>query len=104
MNVTPEKRQELLDKLVVYEVAEAAKRNPQGAVDPTSMARPRVPPSTTFEGLDSSGVSAPSPSAPIRPSRQSTLEENWNPRLKEEVDKAVARFFFHDHVAFNAAR
>ncbi|KAI5055828.1 hypothetical protein GOP47_0029349 [Adiantum capillus-veneris] len=38
------------------------------------------------------------------PKRQATLGESWKPALKEEVDVAVARFFYHDHIAFNVAR
>ncbi|KAH7288100.1 hypothetical protein KP509_31G012000 [Ceratopteris richardii] len=40
----------------------------------------------------------------VRQSRQQTLHENWNPVLKEEVDTVVAHFFYHDHIAFNAAQ
>ncbi|KAH7288138.1 hypothetical protein KP509_31G014000 [Ceratopteris richardii] len=36
--------------------------------------------------------------------RQQTLDDKWNPKLKEEVDMAVARFFYHDHIPFNEAR
>ncbi len=39
-----------------------------------------------------------------QPKRQATLGESWRPALKEEVDVAVARFFYHDHIAFNVAR
>lgn len=35
--------------------------------------------------------------------RQSTLADRWDPK-KEEVDAAVARFFYHDAIAFQAAR
>ena len=27
----------------------------------------------------------------------------WDPKRKEDVDRAVARFFYHDYIAFNAA-
>ena len=40
--------------------------------------------------------------APSR--RQSTLDATWDPQRKEDVDRAVARFFYHDHIPFNAAR
>ena len=110
--VTPEKKQELLDKLAVYEVTEAARRHPQVAVDPNFMVRGRghgietggsssrsepLPPYASFPSRVASST------IPTRP-RQSTLDENWNPRLKEEADMAVARFFFHDHITFRAAR
>ena len=113
--VTLEKRQEFLEKLLVYEAAEAVRRSPHVAVDPNVMGRSRG------SGMETGGTSsrsvpphahtsAPYPSDPTgmatpstRP-RQSTLEENWNPRLKEETDMAVARFFFHDHIAFHVAR
>ncbi|KAH7297148.1 hypothetical protein KP509_26G055900 [Ceratopteris richardii] len=36
--------------------------------------------------------------------KQSTLESSWKPILKEEVDRAVARYFYHDHIPFRAAR
>ncbi len=95
-NVTPEKRKDLLDKLAVYEVVEAAKKNPRVAVDPAFIARRQE------AEVDSSREAIPS--SLLRPQRQSTLHENWNPKLKEEVDAAVARFFYHDHIAFHAAR
>ena len=91
--VSAEKKKELLEKLVVYEVAELAKRNPQVAVDPASFVR------TSTTRVPRQPREASSSRA-----RQSTLDENWNPQLKEEVDMAVARFFFHDHIAFRVAR
>ena len=111
--MTPEKRQELLDKLAVYEAtaAEATRRNARVAVDPNTMARAtpsRRPPTARRTPIEQSSQT-PSPSrvsgagTSTRP-RQSTLQQNWNPRLKEETDMAVARFFYHDHIAFNAAR
>ena len=37
--VTPERRQELLEKLVVYEATKVARRSPQVAIDSNLMAR-----------------------------------------------------------------
>ena len=112
--VTSEKRQELLDKLAIYEVAEVTRRSPQVAIAPNLMVesrgRPmeasgnlgRGVPSHTFPSIPFACGPSASTTASSRPC-QSTLEENWNPRLKEETDMVVAHFFFHDHIAFYAA-
>ena len=112
--ITPEKRQELLDKLMVSDAAavESARRNVRVAVDPNTMApapsrRHATPTARGFSPQQHTQTPLPSrPSgvgASIR-ARQSTLQENWNPRLKEETDMAVARFYFHDHIPFHVAR
>ena len=123
-NVTPEKRRELQDKLAVYDAVEAARRIPRVAVDPATMVRAPRPQPSTMESCGASASCTPSPSPssnrvpssttptpsistasqPMRPRRQTTLGENWNPILKEEVDMAVARYFYHDHTAFQSAR
>ena len=99
--VTPEKRQELLDKLVVFDAVatESARRDVCAAVDPNTM----VLSSSRCNPIPTSRVFPPQEHTqaynPLRPfgvgaricPRQSTLQENWNPRLKEETDIAVAR-------------
>ena len=100
--ITPEKRQE------DAATAESARRNARVAVDPNTMAPTTSTPRRATSTMQPNRE-APTPSRPpgagtsTRP-RQTTLQQNWNPRLKEETDMAVARFFFHDHIAFNAAR
>ncbi len=120
-----EEKQKLEDLEKTLEDMQEAKknRNKRRTVNPIDMAaagfiRTSISPSASF--CASTGT-APNvdyrpPQPPInkpssssfpypRPSkRQATLGESWKPALKEEVDVAVARFFFHDHIAFNAAR
>ena len=110
--MTPEKRQELLDKLAVYvaTAAETSRRNERVAVDPNTMGRAtstRRPPTarrTASQQIQPPSSSGLSGMGTYTYPRQSTLQQNWNPLLKEETDMAVARFFYHDHIAFNAAR
>ncbi len=51
-----------------------------------------------------SAFSTPTSSPPLSTRRQRTLDASWDPKKKEDVDSAVARFFYHDHIAFNKAR
>ncbi|KAH7281866.1 hypothetical protein KP509_36G067000 [Ceratopteris richardii] len=120
--ITSEKKQELLNKLAISDAQAHARRASQAPIDPASLVRSSMP-SSSRASSSSVPVRAPTPtptptstphptptsSTPsgmpyVRSSRQQTLHENWNPVLKEEVDTAVARFFYHDHIAFNAAR
>ncbi|KAH7438979.1 hypothetical protein KP509_04G039900 [Ceratopteris richardii] len=118
--ITSEKKQDLLNKLAISDAQTHARRASQAPINPASFVRSSMP-SSSRASSSSAPVHAPSPtptptpptstpsSTPsgmpyVRQSRQQTLHENWNPVLKEEVDTAVARFFYHDHIAFNAAR
>ncbi|KAI5057894.1 hypothetical protein GOP47_0027909 [Adiantum capillus-veneris] len=103
-HVAPEKRLDLLEKLTVYEVAEAAKRGRFVAVDPSATATPREQREANLDDISRTFKSHGSTPSSSLPHRQTTLNENWNPKLKEEVDRSVARFFFHDHIAFHASR
>ncbi|KAH7316139.1 hypothetical protein KP509_21G079600 [Ceratopteris richardii] len=124
--ITSEKKQELLNKLAISDAQAHARRASQAPIDPASFVRSSMP-SSSRASSSSVPVHAPTPTSTptptptstphptlssstpsgmpyVRQSRQQTLHENWNPVLKEEVDSAVARFFYHDHIAFNAAR
>ncbi|KAH7331702.1 hypothetical protein KP509_20G047100 [Ceratopteris richardii] len=122
--ITSEKKQELLNKLAISDAQAHARRASQAPIDPASFVRSSMPsssrassssapvraptltptPTSTSTPHPTPSSSTPSGMPYVRQSRQQTLHENWNPILKEEVDTAVARFFYHDHIAFNAAR
>lgn len=58
-------------------------------------------PSSNFStSVGSSSVHQPPPPK----GTQRTFTGSWNPREREAVDAAIARFFYHDHIAFNVAR
>ena len=114
-------KQKLIDLEKTLEAVKEAKKNTNkrqtaAAVNPRDMAtaafiRASVSSSSVVTG--SNDDLPPTQSAknifystipPRPPVWQSTLGESWRPALKEEVDVAVARFFYHDHIAFNAAR
>ncbi|KAH7283413.1 hypothetical protein KP509_34G006200 [Ceratopteris richardii] len=112
-SITSEKKQELLNKFAISDAQVHARRASQASFVKSSM------PSTSRASSSSAPIRAPTPThTPTPPtpsstpsgmpylhqSHQQTLRENWNPILKEEVDTTVARFFYHDHIAFNAAR
>ncbi|MCO5603472.1 hypothetical protein L7F22_057622 [Adiantum nelumboides] len=122
--VSAEERQKLINlEKTLEDMKEAKKsRNKRHTVDPKDMAaasliRTSSSPFASFcasIGTATTAYHRP-PHPPIKPSsssfpyprpskRQATLGESWKPALKEEVDVAVARFFYHDHIAFNAAR
>lgn len=104
--VTPEKRREFLERIAGHEALRSA-RPARVAVDPAAFVSP-------IEGSASVSVSASTSATrshvrgsftmPTPARRQSTIEGSWDPKKKEEVDTTVARFFFHDHIAFNVAR
>ncbi|MCO5587503.1 hypothetical protein L7F22_041452 [Adiantum nelumboides] len=118
-----EERQKLINlEKTLEDMKEAKKsRNKRHTVDPKDMAaasliRTSSSPSASFCASTGTATTADHrpPHPPIKPSsssfpyprpskRQATLGESWKPALKE-VDVAVARFFYHDHIAFNAAR
>lgn len=118
--VTPEIRKELLAKLAAHQALSASQR--VRAVDPNTYVTPTQtsgstsgggassstpssrPPRGTTRGFTQTAFPMPQPTAPSLSRRQSTLEGSWDPKKKEEVDAAVARFFFHDHIAFRVAR
>ncbi|MCO5549337.1 hypothetical protein L7F22_002806 [Adiantum nelumboides] len=122
--VSAEERQKLINlEKTLEDMKEAKKsRNKRHTVDPKDMAaasliRTSSSPSASFCASTGTATTADHrpPHPPIKPSsssfpyprpskRQATLGESWKPALKEEVDVAVARFFYHDHIAFNAAR
>lgn len=105
-NVTMEKKVELEER-DRQTLAKTANRPVRQAVDPVTMVFPSSTPlsaassggdraSAFFHSNTSSG-SAPAP-------RQRGLRAAWDPKKKEEVDAAVARFFYHDNIPFLAAR
>ena len=107
--VTSEKRKELLERIAGHEALKGA-RPARVAVNPASYVTP--PEASLNMSMSGSASTSTTPRAPSRgvfamptpTRRQSTLEGSWDPKKKEDVDTAVARFFFHDHIAFNAAR
>lgn len=110
-NVSQEKRRELLARVGTQE-SYLSSRPKRVAIDPTTFVTPmssegsRAGPSTSpgnlFSFMSSAVPTAP-PATASRP-RQSTLHGSWDPKKKEETDAAVARFFYHDYIPFNAAR
>lgn len=103
---TPEMRRELLAKYPSEEEKACARKKP--AIDASYFSRHgedvHLGDGQQYGGLGSFAFSQDSQSMGASSGKQQTLGAAWDPRKKERVDAAVARFFYHDHVAFNVAR
>lgn len=109
-SMTAEKKAEFLAKDATLQSKTSA-RPKKRAIDPNHLVfASSTPAASTFSGGGGSDTAAPStfatpsssPSLPRR--RQRTLDQSWDPQKKADVDAAVARFFYHDHIPFVKAR
>ena len=107
--ITSEKRNELRERIAAHEVVRAAKPervavNPRAFVGVPEFSTSISGSASTSSHSKRSAIPRSSFVMPTPPKRQSTLDASWDPKKKEEVDTAVARFFFHDNISFNVAR
>ena len=115
--LSEEKKRYLQEKAAEQDTVAAQRRasrlvaiDPHAFVSLAASSRPGLSrTSSTTAHATSSGVGACSfdvPTTFVVPmrARQSTLDGHFDAKKKEDVDMAVARFFFHDHIAFHAAR
>ena len=104
-----EKRNELHERIATHKVVRVARPEhvvvyPRAFVGMPEVCTSVLGSASTSSHSKRSAIPCGSFVMPTPPKRQNTLDASWDPKKKEEVDTAVACFFFHDNISFNVAR